>query len=425
MSYKILAGENVSNADYKPRGGCADLIYSHDPEVIAEGPAETGKTLASCWKLHLLASKYPASQWVIVRKTQRDLYGSVLQTWERVIKGAPVTPYGGEKPEKYQYSNGATVWVAGMDNPGKVLSSERDGMYVNQAEQLVLDDWESLTTRTTGRNAVVPHPQVFGDCNPAGAGHWIRERNKSGILRLIHTRHQDNPTLYNEDGSLTEQGKRSIKRLGNLTGVRRKRLFEGIWATAEGAVYDTFDASVHVMFRPDSEMVSWYLAMDEGYTNPAVILLIGEDADKRWHVSREWYERGKLESVVIEQAAKWYREKGCKAVAVDSSAAGLIAGLRNAGIDAHAAKGRVLDGIQHMQDRMKIQADGKPRYTVDPSCVNVINEKESYVWKQTSAGTSKDEPVKENDHANDAERYLDDLLSSGGKIELVDNPFDL
>jgi len=425
MSYQLLTGENIADADYRPRGGCADLIYSHDPEVIAEGPAETGKTLASCWKLHLLASKYPKSQWVIVRKIQRDLYGSVLQTWERVIKDAPVKSYGGEKPEKYQYPNGSTVWVAGMDNPGKVLSSERDGMYVNQAEQLVLDDWESLTTRTTGRNAVVPYPQVFGDCNPAGSGHWIRERSKKGILRLIHTRHQDNPTLYDDAGVITEQGKRSSERLGNLSGVRRKRLFEGIWATAEGAVYDTFDSSVHVKVRPDSEIVSWYLAMDEGYTNPAVILLIGEDSDKRWHIAREWYERGKLESVVIDQALEWYREKKCNAVAVDSSAAGLIAGLVNVGINAHAAKGRVLDGIQHMQDRMKVQGDGLPRYTVDPSCVNVINEKESYVWKQTTAGTSKDEPVKENDHANDAERYLDDYLSTGGRIEMVDNPFDL
>lgn len=423
MSYQIRAGEGIADADYKPRGGCADLIYAHEPEVIAEGPAETGKTLSACWKLHLLALKYPASQWVIVRKIQRDLYGSVLQTWERVIKGAPVTTYGGEKPEKYLYSNGATVWIAGMDNPGKVLSSERDGMYVNQSEQLTLDDWESLTTRTTGRNAVVPFPQLFGDCNPAGSGHWIRARAKKNILRLIPTHHQDNPTLYTDDGVLTEQGKRTMARLDNLSGVRKKRLKDGIWATAEGAVYDTFDAQVHVKVRPDEEMITWYLAMDEGYTNPAVILLVGVDGDKRWHVAREWYERGKLESVVVARAKEWYLEKHCSGVAVDSSAAGLIAALRDAGINAHAAKGRVLDGIQHMQDRMKVQGDEKPRYTVDPSCLNVINEKESYVWKQTKTGTSKDEPVKENDHANDAERYLDDYLNVGG-VEVVDSPFD-
>ena len=39
--------------------------------------------------------------------------------------------------------------------------------------------------------------------------------------------------------------------------------------------------------------------------------------------------------------------------------------------------------------------------TVDPSCVNTINEFESYVWKE-----GKDEPVKEWDHAMDATRYF-------------------
>ena len=104
--------------------------------------------------------------------------------------------------------------------------------------------------------------------------------------------------------------------------------------------------------------------------------------------------------------------KSCKAAAVDESAAGLIAALKNAGLNAHAAKGRVLDGIQHIQDKLKIQGDGKPRYTVDPSCYNVVNEKESYTWKITPAGINKDEPIKENDHANDAERYLDDYLTN-------------
>jgi phage terminase large subunit len=60
----------------------------------------------------------------------------------------------------------------------------------------------------------------------------------------------------------------------------------------------------------------------------------------------------------------------------------------------------VLDGIAAVQERLKVQADGLPRLTVDPSCLNTINEFESYVWKP-----ERDEPVKENDHALDALRY--------------------
>lgn len=405
MTYQIVAGENLDNAIYKPRGGAMSLIYSHDPEVILWGPSESGKTLAACWKAHLLCLKYPGLNGALVRKTQKSIYGSVLQTWKRVIKDAPVDPYGGEKPEKYIYQNGSVIWVGGMDNPDKVLSSERDFIYVNQAEELALDDWEKITTRTTGRGAVMPYTQTFGDCNPGGSRHWIRERARDGRLVLLESRHTDNPTLYDESGALTAQGIRTMATLDALTGIRYKRLRLGQWATAEGAVYDMFDAATHIASRDRGEFQQFAMCQDEGYTNPSVILDIGIDADGRWHVFREFYRRGVLQNDIVKTALEWQEESGANIDAVDASAAGLIADLVNAGVCAVAAKGRVLDGISTIQNMLKISGDGKPRLTVDPSCVNLINEFESYVWKP-----EKDEPMKENDHALDALRYLADAM---------------
>lgn len=394
---------------YTPYGGNREFFYTRDHEVIVEGPAETGKTLAACWRVHLSCLKYPGAQWAIVRKVQSSIYGSVLQTFERVIKGAPVEAYGGNKPESYIYANGSKVWVGGMDNPDKVLSSERDGIYVNQAEQLALNDWETLGTRATGRGAVMPYTILMGDCNPGGSRHWIRERAKSGQLRLIRTTHKDNPTLFDPStGEITEQGKRTMDILGGLTGVRRKRLLDGLWATAEGAVYDLFDPGVHVVPRPSDDFQRWYLAMDEGYTNPAVILLVGEDPDGRLHIAREFYRRGVLQSRVVETAQEWCMEFDVTRIAVDQSAAGLIADLQDAELPAEGFKGRVLDGITTVQGYLKVQGDGRPRLTVDPGCVETINEFESYSWKP-----EKDEPIKENDHAMDALRYLVAHLNEG------------
>jgi phage terminase large subunit len=273
-------------------------------------------------------------------------------------------------------------------------------VYVNQAEELTADDWEKITTRTTGRGSVVPYAQAFGDCNPGGSKHWIRDRARSGKLRLIRTTHRDNPTLYTEAGELTEQGRRTMEALDGLTGVRRKRLKEGIWATAEGAVYDMFDAAVHVVEHNPAHFRRFRLVMDEGYTNPAVILVIGEDGDGRRHIFAEWYERNRLQSEVIAQSKKMGAAYNTRRAFVDEAAAGLIADMLNQGMDAQGAKGRVLDGIYAVQNALKVQGDGLPRLTVDPSCINTINEFESYEWKP-----EKDEPKKENDHAMDAVRY--------------------
>lgn len=407
MSYEINFRPDSKDCDYVPRGGALEFIKCKDHEVIIHGAAETGKTLAACWLLHLTCSKYPNLHCSIIRKTQHSVYSSVIQTFQRVIKNSPVAIYGGEKPERYIYPNGSTIWIGGMDNADKVLSSERYIVYANQAEELTLNDWELLLTRATGRGFDIPGARVIGDANPSGSKHWIRQRKG---LTLIQSRHEDNPTLYDDDGQVTEQGKRTLAILDGLTGVRRQRLYLGQWATAEGAVYDTFDASIHVKERKDEEFKQWYLALDEGYTNPAVILLVGEDSDGRWHVAREFYQRGILQSGIIAETKSMM--KNVSMVAVDESAAGLIAEMRNEGIGAIGAKGRVLDGIQKIQDRLKVQPDGLPRLTVAPSCVNIINEFESYVWKHNKDGTGKDEPVKENDHAMDAIRYLEDAIGN-------------
>ncbi|MBW2637990.1 MAG: hypothetical protein JRC86_10810 [Deltaproteobacteria bacterium] len=149
-------------------------------------------------------------------------------------------------------------------------------------------------------------------------------------------------------------------------------------------------------------MQYWALAIDEGFTNPAVILLIGVDGDSRLHIAGEFYERGKLQSTVVKAAVEIASSAGRVAAAVvDSSAAGLIADLLNNGLPARAAKGRVLDGIAAVQGTLQVKADGRPGLTIDPSCVNFIAELESYVWRE-----GQDVPVKQNDHALDAFRYF-------------------
>ena len=404
------------------RGGALEMWRSHDPEVIIAGPAETGKTIGCLHKLDAVAWKYPGAQLVIMRKTQKSALSSVVQSYvDKVLPpGNVVKPFGGERPEWYDYPNGSRVWIAGMDNADKVLSSERDIIYVNQAEELTLAEWETLTTRTTGRAGHIPHPQLIGDCNPARRNHWIVQRADEGKTKLIRSYHKDNPVLFTRAGQITPQGERTLARLSNLTGMRYKRLYLGEWATAEGVVYDAFDRDIHIVERDPSEFRYWLMGCDEGYTNPAVILLIGVDNDLRLHVYREFYERGKLQSAVVEQALYFRNMVGghISAVVVDSSAAGLIADMVDAGLPARAHRGRVLDGIALVQELQKIAGDGKPRLTVSPECVNTINEMESYIWKP-----EKDEPVKENDHAMDALRYAVDWLLAG-ETEVVRVHYD-
>ena len=155
-----------------------------EPEVMLAGPADTGKTIAQLTKLHWLACRHKNASLVIARKQLTDTYATVLVTFQKKILGEDtfIKPYGGEKPQWFDYPNGSRIWIAGLDKAGKVLSAEHDIIYVNQAEELGLPDWETLTTRTTGRAGHMPYSQTIADCNPAGPTHWIKTRSRAGAL---------------------------------------------------------------------------------------------------------------------------------------------------------------------------------------------------------------------------------------------------
>ena len=284
----------VKEGGYTPYGGCKEFMECRDPEVIIAGPAETGKTLAALWLLHIQASKYPRASIVIARKRYSDVHSTVLQTLKNKVlpQDGSVIAYGGEAPRWYDYSNGSRIWVAGMDKSSKVLSSEHDIIYFNQAEEGTLTDWEIITTRTTGRAGNMPYAQAIGDANPAHPTHWILQRRDMGHLKLITNTHTDNPMLFDPvTGEITEQGKRTMGTLDRLTGARYMRLRKGLWAAPEGAIYDIFDAERHKV-KSFEIPITWprIVGVDPFGAIMAGVWLAWDPQNQVLHVYREYAE---------------------------------------------------------------------------------------------------------------------------------------
>ena len=439
--YSIVELPETATQGFHPYGGGLILWKCKDQEVIISGPAETGKTRTALEKLDALMWKYPGSQSIIVRKTYKSLKTSVLLTFERKVLGAwntrdgifdqsktPVKKIGGEHVEGYLYPNGSRIYLGGMDIPGKVLSSEWDIVYINQAEELSLNDWEIITTRTTGRAGNIPYSQVMADCNPGTPSHWIRGRAERGRLTFIESRHEDNPVLFNPDThTITVQGKRTMEVLDNLTGVRYLRLRLGKWAAAEGAVYEEFDRSVHII-DPFPIPTDWIKirAIDFGYTNPFVCQWWALDHDRRLYLYREIYmtrrivggdPTGNDHASLINFLS---RGESIYATVCDHDAEDR-ATLEAWGIPTVGAMKAVSLGIQTVQARLRKAGDGKPRLFVfsdalveadrtlidgkKPTCTE--HEFESYIWQPEKDGRpNKDAPLKDNDHGMDPMRYV-------------------
>lgn len=394
-------------------GGAREFAKYHGPEALLHGPAETGKTISALWKLHLCALKYPNASIVIARKTLASTYSTVLQTYNKKVLGdtIKVDPFGGSKQEWFDYPNGARIWIAGLDKPGKVLSAEHDIIYVNQAEELELNDWETLTTRTTGRAGNMPYSQTIGDANPSYPAHWMYHRDS---LRLFYSRHEENPALFDQKtGEITDQGRRTLAILDALTGVRKKRLRFGLPAQAEGAIYETWDESVHRVYGDGVPTIKrWIGAQDWGYTHAGVFGLWGIDGDGRMYLVRQIYQAQRTIDWWVAQVKALQDEFGrLEAVSCDPSEPAYIADFRKAGINAMPADNAVLPGINAVIKRL----DEKRLFMVrdslqhlDESLVETRkptrteDEMPMYVWADKA---TKEVPIKENDHGVDMTRY--------------------
>ena len=282
--------------------------------------------------------------------------------------------------------DGGEMLFRSADTPDRIRGITANVALIDEAGYCPGDTYDIVKGRLSGL------PGLLRIVTTPKGRNWLYD--KQAEMTVFRAATHDNPYLPHDyvDG---------LKR--SYSGQFAKQELYGEFVAFEGLVYPMFSRDIHVVRMPENwQPTRWLMCQDEGYTNPAVILLVGEDNDGRWHVAREWYERGKLQAQVVNVAREWQLDKQVGLDAVDEAGAGLIADLVNSGVPAKGAKGRVLDGIQAVQNRLMVQPDGKPRLTIDPACIHTINEFESYAWKP-----EKDEPIKDNDHALDALRYLE------------------
>ncbi len=289
---------------YRAYGAAADLFRCTDPEVLIEGPAGTGKSMACLALIDYRAQTFPKSRYLLMRKTRARMGQSVLVTLEDKVlpPGHPIlTNVSRMHRESYLYPNGSELVIGGMDDATRIMSTDFDMVVAFEATEFTIDDWERALSRL--RNNCIPHPdrpgkflnQAVADCNPGPAFHWLNQRAHAGKMTRLLSRHADNPTVTPE----------YLETLSNLTGARRARLFEGLWVSAAGQIYENFNQDVHVIDRElRSESGHWSLwqgdhkvvdlnyfvaSVDWGFKAPGSLLVAGIDAEKNAYIVREVY----------------------------------------------------------------------------------------------------------------------------------------
>ena len=416
----VLNGQINPFRHYAPRGAAAKLLFNEQKQVLLSGPAGTGKSRGCLDKGNFLALNYPGSRGLIVRKTRESLTESALFTFERYVLGEdnPICQGAQRKGrQNYLYPNKSEIIVGGLKTSGKdttekIMSTEYDWIYAQEATELSDEERQRLTTRL--RNYVIPYQQLMMDCNPSYPDHPLKLACNDGTILYLESHHEDNPRLYDiETGDWTPEGQDYIAGLDALQGVLKQRLRYGKWVQAEGVVYDNFTSDNITDKEPNPEL-EIFIAYDDGYIDPRVFLFI-QQTPTEILVFDEMYHSRHLAGTCVQEAldrckegwggqGDWTKPE----LAIGSSEAKELQGqFRKVDIVARGGTHKpITNGIEIVR-RLICDSNGYRVLKVHRRCKNFIRELSgAYRYPDGNANRKADVPVDADNHCCDAFRYF-------------------
>lgn len=407
--------------------------------IIADGAIRSGKTVSMSLSFVMWAmSSFAGQNFAMCGKTIGSFRRNVLFWLKLMLKSR------GYKVEDHRADNLLVVTRRGVENYFYIFGGKDErsqdliqgitlaGVFFDEVALMP----ESFVNQATGRCSVEGSKFWF-NCNPDGPYHWFKQNwiNKSvgylGKERVREIREEAaaegrepdlKKLLYvhftmDDNLSLAEEIKARYRSM--YTGVFFKRYILGLWAMAEGIIYDMFDEKKHVVdtrklaedYTKQTGYDFWtqerYVSCDYGTQNPTAFLLWNKAADGRWYCRKEYYYSGrekgrqKTDKEYSEDLTGWLAGMSIRSVVLDPAAASFKAQLEKDGYKVKKAKNDVLDGIRFVATLLN-----QGSILFDKSCTNLIMEFGSYIWDAKAAERGEDKPVKEHDHALDAARYM-------------------
>jgi len=303
------------------------------------------------------------------------------------------------------FIDGSEILITGLDDPEKIKSIHGiTGVWMEEATEFNHDDFQQLDLRVRGRTW--DYKQLILTFNPIDENHWIRQKLFTDSLQseiesgnqfvrraygmtVMHSTYHDNEFL-------DDIYKARLENLINEDSNYYDIYCRGVWGVLKGLIFEHWD---QVDVWPEKFELSGY-GLDFGYSvNPTSIIeagFLGRDLYLREHC----YQPGMSNRDIA--AALFSITHGRMEVptVADSAEPKSIAEIRALGHPCMpSVKGTdsVVFGIQRMK-QYKIH--------ILKTSTNLIKEFQGYKWATDRDGTPLNTPVKYNDHAIDACRYI-------------------
>lgn len=378
-------------------------LFSTKPIVLLATGIQYGKTtVGALWmKKRMIETANPEANFIITSPTYKILSQSTLPPFIKHMQEFGV--YHRQDAVFESKELGRCYFRTATDPDSIVGITNVYGIYGDEAGLYGLYFWENIQARAAFKAA-----QILLTTSPYTLN-WvykdlIRPKNKDRAARpdvdYIKASSIENPYFPKE----------YYERMQATMDERRFRaMFGGNWEKMEGLVYDVFDEELNSITPFELPKGTRYFAgVDWGTTAPFVIVLRAITPTGDHYQITERYKTGLTILDMIGLAKQLKQYYPIEYFACDPSAPGYIEEFNRAGLPAIPAVNDISRGIGLHYELVKTKRykifRGDNKYSID--------EYETYHYPSPDEEVTADKdikdriPVKQSDHAMDANRYV-------------------
>lgn len=358
-----------------------DALQSDIRYIVNEGGSRSSKTYSLCQMLIIYALNNSNKIISIVRKALTTVKKTVMkQDFIPILKehnlyNTIVTH--NKSDATFTFPNGTIISFIGADEEQKLRGMKHDIAWLNEANELLYDDFQQIAMRTTNK--------IIVDYNPSSNSSYLYSIPEDKSIK-IHSTYRDNPFLGKEQIDLIESYKD--------TDLSYYMIFAlGVRANSKENVYQEWEIC---KTRPE-ELTDFIYGIDFGFTHPTALIKVWYSKNpliNKLYIEEEIYESDLTSAELIKKMNERNIDK-TKEIPADYSRPEIIKEMKQAGYKVINAIKDVKDGINNIKTFKVI---------VNDFAVNVIRENSLYKYKKVN-GEIVDDVIKLNDDAMDAIRY--------------------
>ncbi len=380
--------------------------------VCLYGGAGSGKSEAICQELVDRFFEEDDIYILVVRKSGPSLTASTYEMILRIIRQygyVEGVDFFLNKTEKSIRTKNNVMWFKALDDPEKIKSLNLNYVYLEEATEVKLTDFQQLTWRCRNHNKIGTN-QVILSFNPVSPYHWtktsivdkadifersdyehpaedgtypiITKRNsRNYYIAVQHSSYLDNPFV--DYGKTVEHYKENDDAMYQIYGL-------GEFVQLSNLIYTKYDVVQSVPMEPPKA-----IGLDFGWHRTAMVGVWHDGKGMELTVKTLMYAEKITTKEIAEAIDALPSSWSGVTIYADSARPDQIEELQRLGYRVEASKKDVKAGID-MVKRFFLH--------ITEDSEGLLKELATYKWKE-KAGEVLDEPVKINDHACDALRY--------------------